>query len=80
MLVLDSFHGHMRERVKAKVNKDCDLLVIPSGMTKLLQPLDVVINWQFRVVFQWLYNQQMTAMKHELRPSGRMKCTPVPAL
>jgi hypothetical protein len=51
MLVLDSYHGHMTERVKAKVNKDSDLLVIPGGMTKLLQPLGVVINWPFKVTF-----------------------------
>jgi hypothetical protein len=44
MLVLDSFRGHMTERVKAKVNKDGDLIVIPGGMTKLLQPLDAVTD------------------------------------
>jgi hypothetical protein len=77
ILVLDSFHGHMTVRVKAKVNEDSDLVVIPGGMTKLLQPLDVVINWPFKVAFWWLYNQWMTTTKHELRPSSRMKCTPL---
>jgi hypothetical protein len=40
-LVLDSFHGHRIVRAEAEVNKDSDLVVIPSGMTKLpLQSLD----------------------------------------
>jgi hypothetical protein len=56
MLVLDSFRGHMAERVKAKVNEDFDLDEIPCGMTKLLQPLDVVINRPFKIVFRRLYN------------------------
>jgi hypothetical protein len=70
----------MTERVKAKDNEDSNLVVIPSGMTKVLQPLEVVINQPFKVPFQWLYNQWMTTTKHELRPSGRMKCTPLPTV
>jgi hypothetical protein len=56
ILVLDSFHGHMTERVKAKVNEDSDLVVISGGMTKLLQTLDVVINLPFKVAFRCFYN------------------------
>jgi hypothetical protein len=48
MLVLDSFHGHMREKVKAEANKHSDI-VISGWMTKPLQPLDVVINQPFKV-------------------------------
>jgi hypothetical protein len=77
MLVLDSFHGHMTERVKAKVNEDSDLVVIPGGMTKLLHPLDIIINRPFKVAFRRLYNRWM---KHELRPSGRTKHTPLPTV
>jgi hypothetical protein len=76
MLVLDSFHGHTTERVKAKVNEDSDLLVIPGGMTKLLATVGYWIL-PFKVAFWWLYDQWMTTTKHELRPSGRMKCTPL---
>jgi hypothetical protein len=56
MLVLDSIHGHMTERVKEKVNQDSNLVVILSGMINLLQPLDVVINQSFKVAFRQLYN------------------------
>jgi hypothetical protein len=58
----------MTDRVKTKVNKDSDFLLIPGGMTKLLQTLDVVINRPFKVAFWWLYNQWVTTTKHELRP------------
>jgi hypothetical protein len=43
-LILDSFHRHVTERVKAEVNDISLLDVIPSGMTELLQPLDAVIK------------------------------------
>jgi hypothetical protein len=48
MLVSDRFHGHLTKRVKAEVNA---LVVHPIAMTKILQPLDVVINWPFKVTF-----------------------------
>ncbi|KAM7292749.1 hypothetical protein ISCGN_025887 [Ixodes scapularis] len=45
MLVLDSFRGHITDRVKKTVaNAGCDLVIIPDGMTSILQPLDVVLN------------------------------------
>jgi hypothetical protein len=73
MLVVDSFHGYMTEWVKVEVNDDSDLLVIPAGITKLLYPLDVVINQPFKVTYWKLYNHWMTTMKHELTPSSRMR-------
>lgn len=36
--ILDSFRGNVTERLKA--NEDSNLVAIPSGMTKLLQPLE----------------------------------------
>jgi hypothetical protein len=77
MLVVGSFRGHVTESVRAEVNRVSDL-VIPNGVTKLLQPLDVVINWPFRFAFKLFYNQWMTTTKHELTPSSRMKLTLLP--
>jgi hypothetical protein len=34
MLVLDSFHGCVTERVEAEVSEDSGLALIPGGMTK----------------------------------------------
>jgi hypothetical protein len=66
--------------VKAEVNNDSDLLIIPGGMTKLLQPLEVANNWPFNVAFRQLYNQWMTTMKHDLTSSSRTKHAPLPTV
>lgn len=58
-LVLDSFRGHVTERVETKVNEDSDLLVIASRMTKVSQHL-AVTDRPFKVDFWRLYNQSMT--------------------
>jgi hypothetical protein len=47
-----------------EVNENSDLVAIPSGVTKLLQPLGFVINWPFKGAFWQLHCQWMTAMKH----------------
>ena len=49
MMVYDLFKGHLEESVKEKF-RDCgfDLVVIPSGLTSLCQPLDVAINKPFK--------------------------------
>jgi hypothetical protein len=70
----------MTEGVKAEVNNDSDLLIIPGRMTKLLQPLEVANNWPFNVAFRQLYNQWMTTMKHDLTSSSRTKHAPLPTV
>jgi hypothetical protein len=42
----------MTEKVKAAVTKDSYLLVIPGGITKLLQPLDSVTNFPLKIALQ----------------------------
>ena len=45
MLVLDAFKGHLTDSVKNQLRKmDTKLVVIPGGMTSVLQPMDVSIN------------------------------------
>jgi hypothetical protein len=48
VMVLDSICEHITETVKAEVNENSDLVIF-DGITKLLQPLDSVINWPFNV-------------------------------
>jgi hypothetical protein len=52
----------------SKSYEDSDFVVIPAGMTKLLQPLNVVIHHPFKVTFWQVYNQWITTTKHVLRP------------
>ena len=48
VLVLDSFKGHLSDSVKNQLRKmNTELVVIPGGMTSVLQPLDVSINKPF---------------------------------
>jgi hypothetical protein len=49
ILVLDAICGHISEEVKVTIErKNCDLVVIPSGMTTQLQPLSVLVNEPFK--------------------------------
>lgn len=45
MLILDTFHGYLYEKLKVKLEgNNCVLVVIPSGMTSQLIPLDVLVT------------------------------------
>ncbi|CAG8788336.1 9863_t:CDS:2, partial [Dentiscutata erythropus] len=49
LLVLDAFSGHLTDSVKNRFNeKNTNMAVIPEGLTKKLQPLDVYINKSFK--------------------------------
>ncbi|CAG8718226.1 13709_t:CDS:2, partial [Cetraspora pellucida] len=49
LLVLNSFLGHITTSVKNRLNeKNTNIAVIPDGLTKTLQPLDVYINKCFK--------------------------------
>jgi hypothetical protein len=46
--VVDAFRGHLSNRIKNSLrNKNTNLVIIHSGMTSQLQPLDVLINRPF---------------------------------
>ena len=45
MLVIDSFHCHRMPTIKAQLKQEhTDLVIIPGGLTRLLQPLNVAVN------------------------------------
>jgi hypothetical protein len=45
MLVLDAFKGHVTDSMKDQFRKmKTELVIIPGGMTSVLQPTDVSIN------------------------------------
>ena len=49
MFVLDAFKGHLTDSVKNQLRKmDTELVVIPGGMTSVLQPMDVSFNKPFK--------------------------------
>ena len=49
MLVLDAFKGHLTDSVKNQLRKmKTELVVIPGGMTSVLQTMGVSINKLFK--------------------------------
>jgi len=58
MLVLDSFRGHLNEDVKKKLQRGrTDTVVIPGGVTSILQPLDISINKPFKESLRRFYGE-----------------------
>jgi hypothetical protein len=56
MLILDSFHGHATEDVKKILkSRNTDQVIILGGLTSMLQPLDVCINWLFKAALKEQY-------------------------
>ena len=65
MLILDSFRGHMTDEVKKTLqHQKTDLIIIPGGLTSILQSLDVCINKPFKASMTDLYTQWMEKNKH----------------
>ena len=49
MLCLDAFQGHLTDEIKNKIHRlSSELIVIPAGITLVLQPLDVSVNKPFK--------------------------------
>ena len=60
LLCLDTFTGHLTERVKAAFDEcGTKLLVIPGGCTSILQPLDISINKPFKTYIRQSWCQYM---------------------
>lgn len=78
LLVLDSFRGHLTDRVKKQLGSICtDMAVIPGGLTGVLQPLDVSINRPFKVEFRRQYSEWIANGDHDETPTGRLKRAPL---
>ena len=75
MLCLDAFRGHLTDEIKNKIHRlKSELVVIPAGMTSVLQPLDVSVNKPFKAQLS-----SMTAGSlndRELMASSKIKCAP----
>lgn len=74
MIVLDSYKGHLTENVKDRLKgHKSDLVIIPGGMTKMLQPLDVSVNKPFKKHLQDFWADYMVKEVHDYTASGRLK-------
>jgi hypothetical protein len=74
MLVLDAFKGHVTDSVKDQLRKmKTELVVIPGGMTSMLQPMDVSINKPFRDRLRQQYVTWIADPARELTETGKIK-------
>ena len=62
LLALDTFSGHLTDKVRNAFSKcNTKLLVIPGGCTSVLQPLDLSINKPFKNHIRDMWCQYMVA-------------------
>jgi hypothetical protein len=75
MLVLDAFKGHLTEKVKTVASNllNTDPVIIPGGMTSLLQVLDVVVNKPFKNRLCCLYGEWLISGNCPLTPAGNIR-------
>lgn len=74
MLVLDSFRGHTTDEMKTALKRlNTDLVVIPGGMTSMLQVIDVVVNKPFKDKLKEYYNEWMINGEHFFTRNGNLK-------
>ena len=74
ILVMDSMRAHITDTSKEAIRANNSLpAVIPGGLTKLLQPLDISVNRGFKLVLRELWEEWMTAGEHSFTKTGRMR-------
>jgi hypothetical protein len=73
MLVLDAFKGHVTHSMKDPLCKmKTELVVIPGGITSVLQPMDVSINKPFRERLSQQYLTWIVDPAHKLTVNGKI--------
>uniref|UniRef100_A0A8C3U480 HTH CENPB-type domain-containing protein n=1 Tax=Catharus ustulatus TaxID=91951 RepID=A0A8C3U480_CATUS len=74
LLIFDSMHAHKTENMKEIVKKkNSELAVIPGGLTKELQPLDVGIICSFKAKVRLLWEKWMMEGEHSYTNTGRLR-------
>ena len=74
LLVLDAFRCHRMPSIKQQLVDDkTDLAIIPGGMTKMLQPLDVTVNKPMKDALRRLWNDWLLDGDHTFTAGGRMR-------
>lgn len=74
LLVLDAFRCHRMPAIKAALTKQkTDLAIIPGGMTKILQPLDVTVNKPMKDALRRKWNDWFMDGTHSYTKGGHMR-------
>ncbi|KAF4804494.1 hypothetical protein TURU_007260 [Turdus rufiventris] len=73
LLIFDSMRAHKTESMKAMVKKmNSELAVIPDGLTKEVQPLDISIIRSFKAKLRLLWENWMVEGDHSYTNTGRL--------
>jgi hypothetical protein len=74
LLILDSATCHLTEEVKETLHSNLfDLLVIPTGCTKYLQPLDLTVNRSFKAKLKGHYVDLLKTMGEDVIKVSRSR-------
>jgi hypothetical protein len=74
LLSLNSFRGHLTQNTKTVLQAcNTDLVVIPGGMTSILQALDAVVNKPFKDYLREQYEDWIINNQHEYTRAGNIK-------
>ena len=73
-LIMDSMRAHLMDSVKEEARKaSATLAIIPDGLTKILQPLDLTMNKSFKSHVRKHWENWMATGTHEYTKSGKRK-------
>ncbi|GFU21720.1 pogo transposable element with KRAB domain [Trichonephila clavipes] len=77
VLIMDSMRAHIKDSVKAEAKKNigAELSVIPGGLTKILQPLDISVNRSFKSHVRGCWENWMLEGLHTCTKGGNMRRT-----
>jgi len=74
MLILDSMNAHKTTKVLELMARNHVIpAIIPGGLTKKLQPLDISINKPFKSHMRQLWRDWMASDNHTYTKTGRMR-------
>lgn len=74
LLIMDSMRSHLLDSVKRRCEKlSADIAVIPAGLTKVLQPLDLCVNKCFKAEIRKRWESWMSEGLHSYTKSGKMR-------
>jgi hypothetical protein len=74
MLAMGAFRSHLSDRMRNRLRKkNTDIVIIPSGITSQLQPLDVSINRPFKHLVRKHYVAWLNKDNHILTPTTKIK-------
>ena len=75
ILILDSFRAHTTVNVIRKLDEDCatSAVIIPGGLTSVLQPLDVSVNKPFKDNLRRLWTAWIQEESREKTKTGNVK-------